>query len=334
MREARRALFLALTLLAAIAHAESPAAPRPVVVPLLAQSKFAELDEKLSSLAAARDTCTFESCALSDALSDLSQAIDADETLQPFLEAWTKTSKLFFAWYITGVDRIDRAWDARGRGYASTVPADAWPRFRGLLASADDAFGKAQKLDPKAPEPAIARVQLALYRTGDLAEVKRAFDAAVAIDPSNFAAHEAARVALTGKWLGSDAAQMEFARESLRRQPKSPELGLLVLRAHQELSRDVGDPRQYWGDPAVWAEASAVLENYLLAHPDSPWAHNTLAYLAWVTKKKPVLARELRLIGADWMPSVWRNNRSVFEAARYWALGEKEFIASPAAPAQ
>lgn len=327
-------MLLSLLFAAASSGAE-PAAPAPSpVVPLLAQSKFTELDRALRDMAGRRADCAARGvCEYADAVSALTRALADDETLRPYLDAWLRASKAPFAELVHGEYETVRAWAERGTGYSNSVAPDAWPRFFAHLAAAEGAYRKSQQIDPHAPDPMVGLVYLALYQQKGLAEVKRRFDAAVALDPGSDAAHRAMLLAVSRRWGGSDEAELAFARMVAAAHPDSPDLGLLVLQAHVDAARST-DERRYWRDPVAWSDGSAALERYLAKIPESSWAHNRLARLAYVAGKKEVAVREFKWIGDAWHPSVWQSSKDGFTLARFWALGTAAFSAAPAAPAE
>lgn len=65
---------------------------------------------------------------------------------------------------VQGKAEIDRAWQARGAGYARTVTEEAWSRFKEHLEKANDLLEQAWQLHPE--YPAAASFLLTVARTG------------------------------------------------------------------------------------------------------------------------------------------------------------------------
>src|SRR5262249_38271995 len=64
----------------------------------------------------------------------------------------------WFHFYGRGRSEIERAWLARGSGWANTVSPEQWQEFHGPLTAARTALERACQLEPRAPEPAAALI--------------------------------------------------------------------------------------------------------------------------------------------------------------------------------
>jgi hypothetical protein len=202
------------------------------------------------------------------------------------------------------------------------VRDEDWPAFRERVSAADALLQKGQKADPGDLPTAVLRIETALLGTGDIQVVAARFEEAVAIDPTSEPAHRAMLRALDPRWLGADETMLAFARESVRRHATDPELGLVLLDAHarRAYEEDPSSPAvsRYFRTQIVWQECFGVLQRYLTAHPDDPWGHNRMAWLAWRGGHRGLAARELELLDGDYLDDAWDSDLTP-EQARNWA---------------
>jgi hypothetical protein len=314
------------------AAAQSLGATPPEVVPLLAQSKFKELDAKLRAITVPGTACPSTDCPQDEAIDTLAVAARDDETLRPMIDAWLKVSKQRFALLVKGKLEEAVAWRERGSGFSKTVEKDAWPRFYAHLELAERFYRQAIERDPKAIEAPARLVGIALFQGKPGAEIVRRFKAALAVDPVSVEAHNAMMVAVSEKWGGSNDASIAFAREVRKQHPESGSLASLLIRAHKEKWRRTHMPRDYFRDPAVWGELSSAFDALLASEPDSKWGNNQLAFLAWRAGDRARSKQAFEKIGNEWESLVWDDSRPMFNLARTWAMADSASPAS-AAPA-
>lgn len=316
MRGSLRAFLLFLAT-AAMAQPAASLTSVDYVLDPFRRGRFEELEAALDRLAGDDTRMDDGTRAVDFALSRLADMLLADETLVPRLETWRKGRR---PWGEQAKARLEErlAWQARGGGFASSVPKDAWPVFHEHLEAAEAALGRALALAPEAKEPLGARVRLSLHRDRPREELATRFKEALAADPVSPAAHDAMFLAVGPHWGGSEDALLAFARESGRLHPDDPYLRLLVVRAHRErIGRDDRKRLTYYRAPEVWAEVSAAAEVFVKALPDSEYGHNLLAQLAVLAGQRETARRELRWIGERRDPRVW--DASEFARVREWA---------------
>lgn len=101
-----------------------------------------------------------------------------------------------------GKAAIDRAWRARGGGYADTVSKAGWQVFARELKAARENFTAAAGLAPNRPQPWEEMITVEMA-SGSVADRIAAFKKAIALNPLCTGAYEAFRYAVTPRWGGS-----------------------------------------------------------------------------------------------------------------------------------
>ncbi len=285
--------------------------------------RFDELEERLAALILLKRGEHLELGLYSEVMRRTVKAIELDPSLNANLEAWRKaTPKSAHPYYVMASIEMERAWKVRGKGFANTVPDDAWPKFRAHVTAADEILTKARKIDPRNLPIAVERIDVATYGPGDVKQVASRFEEALAIDPVSEAAHRAMRFALDERWHGSDELALGFVREAARRHPDAPALDALLVDVHAEIAfkrrRTSDDISRYFSRPEVWEEVFPAAERYAAAHPKDAWAHNNLAWLAWRGGRRDIAKREFEILDGDFDDNAWDDDMTA-EQALAWA---------------
>ena len=168
---------------------------------------------------------------------------------------------------------VEWAWEARGEGAASGVDRDGWSRFaeRMRLASAD--LERAAALDPPDPVPLARLVEVARHLKQGEDVARRHLDAAIARNPTDYAARSTFFAFFCARRYGGSYEKMRaFAEEAARGAPDGDLRHAFRYRAHRELwsyehgfgTAAAGDAHA--ADPKVRAE---VIESYerSVGHP-------------------------------------------------------------------
>lgn len=187
------------------------------------------------------------------------------------------------AFLIRGCHGIHWAWEARGRGAATTVSPRARALYEERLRSAEADLLRAAQGDPRDPTP-YARLITIARATHPAPETVWSFlSQALARQPDHFGAHKAMLSFLSRRWGGSAEAMLRFARERAAAAPPGSDLPMLVLEAHLDVWSDMlsfGDgPRAaqaYLGSPQVRQDVYGWYARSL-GGPLQP-RHNTVHY--------------------------------------------------------
>jgi len=187
-------------------------------------------------------------------------------------------------WLLLGQVEIDRAWFARGNGYADAVTDEQWKGFGEHLAAAEKALNKAWLLDPKEERIARQMITVVLGKSGQREEMEEWFDRAMALKPDNYAACRAKMYYLEPKWHGSQEAMLEFGRECVHNANWSGLVPLMLVEAHQTICRSyVVDTERdgYWKQPEVWTDVKAAYERCLELNPTDTGKYYDYAWYAY-----------------------------------------------------
>lgn len=285
--------------------------------------RFDELENRLAMLISMRSGEHRELELYWEAMERTAKAIELDPSLDAKLEAWREAvPKSANPYYLMAWIEMERAWKARGGGYANTVQDDAWPKFHAHVKIADEILAKARSIDPRNLPIAVERIHVATYGSGDLKRIVSRFEEALAIDPISEAAHRAMKVALEPQWYGSEELALDFVRETASRHPDARALDALLVDTHIDIAfrhrRTAIDVSHYFSQPEVWEEVFPAMQRYVAAHPKDAWAHNRLAWLAWRGGQRDVAKREFEVLDGDFVESAWDQDITP-EQALAWA---------------
>lgn len=246
----------------------------------------------------------------------------------PRLNDWCiKSSGSYIPFMIRGRAYKDKAWDARGSGWANTVTDEGSKIFQEYLLRAKQDLEMAKILNPKDPNSYAALITVMMGLQGDRKLMEEEFEMAIHLDPCNWAAHSAKLNFIMGKWYGSDDEMFKFAREVTSNAPKGSRVPFVLIEAHEQLFRrewDRGDT-EYFKSPATWREVKEIYQNYLEVHPDSIRDRNCFASYAILSEHLDVAKEQFSILKNRFEGTCWRSidsfNRSKKRAMSY---GDKE----------
>jgi hypothetical protein len=254
-------LALAASLLRALvsAAAEQPAPAVLAVDPLplralLVARDFDALEARFAAARSAPDA--HELTLLVDVFANL--AADADVALDTWRAERPQSAPAQLA---LARRELERAWEARGRGFANTVDAEERGRMRvhALRAAelaADLAARDALWLDAYGVQIGVSQL------LGDPALAERALAAARALDPTHYGVWVSYINLFRRRWGGSYEAQEQVARAAQAHAAANPRLRLLLGAADQDRGADLADQGRH-------PEALAAYDRALL-HGDEP----------------------------------------------------------------
>lgn len=288
--------------------------------------RFEELEGRIAGLLAETRGKHYELDLYNVLINRATRAIELEPALLENVEAWREAIPRSGHPYVllAGIE-MTRGWNVRGRGYAKTVPEEAWAKFHAHMEAGDALLREARRLDPSNLAAAVLRIDVATYSSGDPKQVVARFEEALELDPASEAAHRAMTRALAGKWFGSDEIQLRFVRDAVRRHPDAPALSALLVDVHVEVAsnrrRTSDDVSRYFQRPEVWQEVFPAAKRYAAAHPKDPWAHNNLAWLAWRGNRRDLAKQEFAILDGDFDDDAWDEDMTP-EQALAWAESE------------
>ena len=254
----------------------------------------------------------------------------------PIVEKWVADRpNSHLAKALLGVFRLNQAWDARGGGWASTVPPAGWAEFKKRLEEARTILERAWELDPSDPYPPAQLVTVAMGLQDDLSEIDRQVDRALKADSRDISALEGKLYYLEPKWHGSIRQLLDFGRECAKSGVAISPAPYLLLEAHKtcaNYSRDLA----YFKRPGVWEELKPALETLVQRFPRSPLFRNEYARMAFLAGDFGTAYQEVQRLGPEWFDySMWQSLgdfKRVRDAARTQAglgIGEQSTDSHP-----
>jgi len=191
---------------------------------------------------------------------------------------------------------MDKAWEARGSGYARTVTAEGWKVFRRCLQSAGAELVNAWQMHPEFPEAATKLIAVTMANGGIAGETTRFwFDEAVRAEFAYRPAYVALLWDYRPRWGGSHELMESFGMECLATERFDTIVPGMYLLATLGIGADLGDRRMAFVRPGVFERCQKVLEGRLKVTTDRPGIDllkSEYACVAWMSGE-PAKAMEL-----------------------------------------
>jgi len=187
-------------------------------------------------------------------------------------------------WLLKGEAEIDRAWFARGGGYANTVKDEQWKGFEDHLAAAEESLNHAWKVDPQDERIARQMMVVELGKGGKREDMEVWFARAMAIKPDNYDACYSKLYYLEPKWYGSKEDMLEFGRECVQNTNWAGHVPLILLDAHRTIQHSYTDDTEkedYWKKPDVWADLQAAFDRFFELNPTTTGWYYDYAWYAY-----------------------------------------------------
>ncbi len=231
------------------------------------------------------------------------------------------TPKLIHANWLT-----DYAWEARGGGWAHTVPEEGWKLFRERLALAR---AELMALYPRRNECPLwyAIMQtVALGQGWPRASYEALFEEAIRLEPDYITFYLRKVNYLQPKWHGREGEWVAFANSLLERFPggRGEELyARIAWGVREEVDRYLLEKQQhFFPDLGIrWAPMKAGFERILARWPEAHLVRNVYAVYAGKAGDWETLQRLLLELGDQCDTDIWVTWDNV-ALARMWAAGQ------------
>lgn len=178
---------------------------------------------------------------------------------------------------------VQRAWDARGGGWAQDTEADGVAAFFRLLEDALPIAERACRAAPNDPTPWVVLIWLGIGREDPRAVLDERWAELVRRDPHNRLGHVARLQCLTEKWYGSHEEMYAFAR-SVSGPAWAP---VVPVQAHAEFAlkesaeRRLRDVTAFWRSAQVAADLDRALDWVRAGRPGHAFALHDLSIVAY-----------------------------------------------------
>lgn len=141
---------------------------------------------------------------------------------------------------------IHWAWEARGRGWGSTVSDEAWKLFHTRIVNADRDLTRVAALDDQDPAPHVFSLTTARALSLGQTELRRRYGQVTQRDPDGSAAVAPMIQGTAKKWGGSYDGMLGFARDRSQSASDGSSAHNGIARAHIEGWLAADDGGKYW----------------------------------------------------------------------------------------
>jgi hypothetical protein len=199
---------------------------------------------------------------------------------------------------------IDRAWQARGEGYAPNVTAEGWHGLKRELQTARQLLEShpAAKTYPEY----FARMQtIALGQGWPKEEYFRLFSEATTREPDYYDFYFKAAHFLSPKWRGVKGEWQEFAEQQRHQRGAGGAGDALYARIVWSMK---GNHSDVFRDSSIsWETIAAGFDHMLREYPNSRYLKNAYAKFAWRARDRARLRKLLAEIRNDPDMNIWVN---------------------------
>jgi hypothetical protein len=197
-----------------------------------------------------------------------------------------------------GWGHADRAWMARGTGFADSVTDDGWKAFAAELAQAEACLTNSWArgaLNRTANQ--MMRVELGQGEGRKRLELW--FERAMELNPRDYDSCADKLWYLMPRWHGDHEEMLEFGRSCLTHPRWKGQVPLALMRAHELIASDFPKEKRpaYWRTKAVWSDVQKSFDRFFELNPKNvSWRHNFAKY-AWRAGDWDELNRQIPLLG-------------------------------------
>ena len=181
-----------------------------------------------------------------------------------------------------GWGHLDRAWMARGNGYANTVTKEGGEGFVREMDQAEVCLTKSWSLEAM-HRTTHQMMRLELGQGEGRKRMELWFSRAMAMAPDDYEACVDKLRYLMPRWYGDHDEMLKFGRRCLTHPRWKGRVPLTLMRAHEFIAQSLPaeDQPAYWRKKEVWFDVRNSFERYFELNPENvSWRHN-YAWFAW-----------------------------------------------------
>lgn len=273
------------------------------LVAFLIRADYEGLEKKLSTLLQEKQKDDYGKSLIAKAYHQLCVDPSKEQGFDQFLsrfEMWVSSRpESHFAHACYGKALIRHAWNARGRGWASTVTEQGAKSFQERLKKAKEELEKAYSLNPSDPIPPASLITVAMGLGLDQQEVDKQFQRGISVSPEEYELYRAKMLCLAPKWCGSEAEMLGFARETAKNAPKGAITPKILADAHWELYKEANNDTRYFRQPGVWPELKEVYLR-ISSDPKTIYWINEFAMAAFYAGDYETASQQINRLGDQW----------------------------------
>ena len=252
--------------------------------------------------------------ACSDVAKDNEQAWTS---LEQHAQAWAEKYPQSPSAHISvSVVSMCHAWAIRGRGYANTVPPEAWEGFHRYIALTRDNLMVHKAVASVDPAWYQEMLFVAAHQGWPRSEFDSLLTEALQREPYYYQTYFAAMAYLLPKWHGSIDDIERFANDAVER-TKQDEGRSMYARIYWSVSQGQFRGRLFQESRADWPKMKAGFDDILARYPDR-WNINNYAWFACLAGDRATTKALLPRVGETPLEEVWKPAAS-FGRCRMWA---------------
>jgi hypothetical protein len=202
---------------------------------------------------------------------------------------------------VKGYAELDRAWAARGGGYAMT--AEGRKGFAQHLDLAEKAFNAAWAFDQTLAQAPTGMIIVCKGKSSGFAAERMWMNRVLSAQMDFMDAYPDLFTAWLPRWGGTHEAILAVGRQALATKAFDTDVPEALLRSFRTVARDLqdtkGDPNQVWRNAQVWSDIQTLFDGYL-AEPSREavrdWDLSRYAAHAWKCGKNDLTSIILKRI--------------------------------------
>ncbi|MBI2826179.1 MAG: DUF4034 domain-containing protein [Planctomycetia bacterium] len=239
------------------------------------------------------------------------------------LEKWLDTRPQSLAGHLaTAAYHVNRAWAARGSGFADTVTPEGWRIFNERIQAASELLDEARQLPGHDPDIYRQLLIVARCQSWDRDRVNKVVAELTATDPWYYSAHGALAELLLPRWQG-EPGEMEQYFDKLAAKMNDDDADEMLARVAQHLRGYFGN-RLFVETKLDAKRVARGLDRVVRDNPDAVFMINTICRMAMTTRDGELLGKTLGHMARlkhPWSAAVWgtRENydRTWLSSAQY-----------------
>jgi hypothetical protein len=225
---------------------------------------------------------------------------------------WEKASPQSPTAYITEAALlVKRAWCWRGDGYASKVPEDAWPKFRGNIAAAEAVLTAHR--DVAAQDPQYYSVMEDIYQAEgrDRTEFESLLNEAATSEPYYYPIYYGAYYYNQPQWFGSATDVDAAARFAVERTRAKDGWGAYARYYWHASLNNCG----CWKEAIDWATMKQAMRDVAVRYPE-PWNLANFARIACTMNDAETAKTYFNALGQDDGTEAWQGDTAGWSQCR------------------
>lgn len=238
-------------------------------------------------------------------------------SLKSKTEKWVKEYPKSPTPYIShGIVMMRYAWKFRGRGWAHTVPMEAWQPFREHLNNARAFLEKHKEIASTDPHWYEVMTTITIGLDINRTEFEKIVDEGLRKEPLYYQLYFNAVDYFAPKWYGNEKDIEEFANSAVTRTKEQEGLGMYA-RIYWAASQTQYGERLFVDSNVVWEKMKRGIDDVLKRYPDQ-WNINNFALFACLAKDRQKARELFSLIKEPPILQVWESE-SNYLRYKSWA---------------